>query len=259
MGKFDGFLLLSDIDGTFVGGDNIPMNCEAARYFTDNGGRFAFATGRTTEHLRQPQFFHLINAPCCLYNGGAIYDYARECVLREGHADFTVREFLQVIAPKKDLIGELWVFPGLEQESVKTAKLDSLSEKVLDCRPIKLVCVFEDRERADVVKLFAREQALFRHSYIGKAWNEGLEFNDLNATKGSALDFIKEYLGNIHTTVGIGDQENDVPLVRHADIGVAMGNAVEDVKRAADMIVKPCHEYGFCELIERLDRIVQGR
>ena len=63
MGKFDGVLLASDFDNTILNterprrtGCPIPpisqRNVEALRYFMDNGGRFAVATGRALPAFR---------------------------------------------------------------------------------------------------------------------------------------------------------------------------------------------------------------
>jgi hydroxymethylpyrimidine pyrophosphatase-like HAD family hydrolase len=39
----------------------------------------------------------------------------------------------------------------------------------------------------------------------------------------------------------VGDDVNDIPMIRGAGLGVAMGNALEEVKAAADRIA-PCHD-----------------
>lgn len=39
----------------------------------------------------------------------------------------------------------------------------------------------------------------------------------------------------------VGDDVNDIPMIRGAGLGVAMGNALDDVKAAADRIA-PCHD-----------------
>jgi hypothetical protein len=51
--------------------------------------------------------------------------------------------------------------------------------------------------------------------------------------------------------MGVGDQENDVPLVRWAGLGIAMGNAAPAVKEAADWIAPPLKEDGAAVAIER--------
>ena len=50
MGKFDGFLILSDFDATFTSAKtgNIPRkNIDALKYFESEGGLFSICTGRT--------------------------------------------------------------------------------------------------------------------------------------------------------------------------------------------------------------------
>ena len=86
MGKFDGVLLASDFDNTILNterprrtGCPIPpisqRNVEALRYFMDNGGRFAVATGRALPAFRMFAEQVPMNAPAVVCNGGALYDF----------------------------------------------------------------------------------------------------------------------------------------------------------------------------------------
>lgn len=56
--------------------------------------------------------------------------------------------------------------------------------------------------------------------------------------------------------LGIGDHENDVPLLRWAGVGVAMGNAIPAAKEAADVVTSSNQRDGVAEALERwvLDR-----
>ena len=47
-----------------------------------------------------------------------------------------------------------------------------------------------------------------------------------------------------HEVMAAGDQGNDVSMVQWAGVGVAMGNAIPDVKQAADWIAPPVTENG---------------
>lgn len=81
MKKFDGFCLFSDMDGTLITDQyEIPQkNIDALEYFTENGGRFALATGRglhpTTIELQK---MLPVNLPCVMLNGGLIYDFTQQ-------------------------------------------------------------------------------------------------------------------------------------------------------------------------------------
>ncbi len=60
--------------------------------------------------------------------------------------------------------------------------------------------------------------------------------------------------------LAIGDSRNDVPMLRWAGIGVAMGNAPLEVRRAVERVTAPCDRDGVARAIERyaLDRL-EGR
>jgi hypothetical protein len=57
-------------------------------------------------------------------------------------------------------------------------------------------------------------------------------------SKGSGLRVALEDLGiSYHSVIGIGDAENDLALLRQSELGVAVGNAVESLKRQADIVL----------------------
>lgn len=51
-------------------------------------------------------------------------------------------------------------------------------------------------------------------------------------------------------SVAFGDGANDAGMLRLADLGVAMGNAFEPAKEAADLICKSVFEDGVADFLE---------
>ena len=51
--------------------------------------------------------------------------------------------------------------------------------------------------------------------------------------------------------LAIGDSRNDVPMLAWAGIGVAMGNALPEVRRRVDRVTARCDEDGVARAIER--------
>ena len=79
-----------------------------------------------------------------------------------------------------------------------------------------------------------------------------LEFVGLNCSKGIALKFVANKLGvDISETVAIGDSYNDVSMITAAGLGVAMGNAPDQVKASAKMVVGDVADDGFVEMAEK--------
>ncbi|MBE7041988.1 MAG: HAD-IIB family hydrolase [Ruminococcaceae bacterium] len=255
MGKFDGFLICSDLDGTFRGGeDTVKRNGEAVRYFIENGGTFTFATGRSVAYLRNPEFFSVINAPACLCNGAVVYDYQQKQVLRKVRVPFSLQDFLSELSDMKEIIKGMALFFSETKESMIVEDFSNIPAKLLCKKMLKIVCIFEEKTVADAFQKQMKRRPFFADCSILKSWPVGVEFNSSLATKGQALDFLKEHLGTIHTAVGIGDYENDIPLLMHADMGVAPRNAIDSVKKVADMIVKRADQYAIEHLIEELEK-----
>jgi Cof subfamily protein (haloacid dehalogenase superfamily) len=121
----------------------------------------------------------------------------------------------------------------------------------LDASPTKLVLV-GDPQALDGVELRAKA-AFGSRLYISKSLPYFLEFAAAGVTKGAGLDFLARLKGFTRAeTVAFGDGENDVELVEWAGYGVAVENAHERVKAAADWICPSAKDEGVAEVLESL-------
>ena len=126
-------------------------------------------------------------------------------------------------------------------------------------------------ERRDVIMIstMADEETLLRvrdeahvrfgaeirtHTLINKNYNGGiLEFLSPASSKWIGLERIARDAGiSPAEIVAVGDDTNDVEMIRHAGLGVAMQNAVDVVKDAADVVVRSNAEGGVAEAVERV-------
>lgn len=72
-----------------------------------------------------------------------------------------------------------------------------------------------------------------------------IELNCAEASKGNALKTLCDYLDlSLEETLAIGDNQNDLEILGCAGVSVAMGNAGEDVKAAADYVAGTNDEDG---------------
>lgn len=71
--------------------------------------------------------------------------------------------------------------------------------------------------------------------------------------KGTAIVDVCRALGvDVADTIGIGDSENDLAMLRTAGTGVAMGNGHRNVKEIADLVTDPIDRDGLAHAFERL-------
>lgn len=72
-----------------------------------------------------------------------------------------------------------------------------------------------------------------------------IEINSREATKGNAVEKLAAHLGiSVSQAMTFGDDYNDITMLEKAGIGVAMGNANEEVKKAADYVTADCNDSG---------------
>lgn len=65
------------------------------------------------------------------------------------------------------------------------------------------------------------------------------------SSKQVGLDKVLDYFGiPLEESMAFGDGGNDILMLKHAGIGVAMGNAEDDVKQAADYVTDSVDEDG---------------
>lgn len=71
------------------------------------------------------------------------------------------------------------------------------------------------------------------------------DFHIKNISKATGMDFFMEYFGmEGNSTMAFGDGGNDIAMLKHASIGVAMGNAADFVKAVADYVTDSVDDDG---------------
>ncbi|WP_125770486.1 Cof-type HAD-IIB family hydrolase [Companilactobacillus furfuricola] len=79
-----------------------------------------------------------------------------------------------------------------------------------------------------------------------------LEVIDKSASKAQALKELSNYYQtDLSKTIAIGDNFNDLPMIKEAGLGVAMANAPEEVKREAKVVTKSNNEGGVAAIVRK--------
>lgn len=237
--KFEGFLICSDIDGTLSGQSGISKeNIDAINYFQNEGGLFTVATGRSAHYINNFKF--KVNAPIVCVNGTAIYDLKNEKLLESFPLDNDYSRVIEFLF--KRFSGTFYnaeictLDSSIAFEGPDFLYPERITEEL--CRHTSLKIVFRFKNSEDAAN--ARKALNVEFSHITdfvRAWPFGLEMLPADGGKGKCIRILKEkYCKDVHTVIGIGDFENDISLIRDADIGIAVENAIDEVKAYADQI-----------------------
>lgn len=71
-------------------------------------------------------------------------------------------------------------------------------------------------------------------------------------TKATGIQRVLDHVGIARAgSIGVGDGSNDLPMIKYAGLGVAMGNAPENVKAEADAVTETCENDGVAVMIEK--------
>lgn len=77
------------------------------------------------------------------------------------------------------------------------------------------------------------------------------EITNKNVNKWTAINSLIDYLGiKKEEVMAIGDNANDIEMIKNAGLGVAMGNSAPNVKKCSDIIVETNDENGVAHAIE---------
>ncbi len=105
--------------------------------------------------------------------------------------------------------------------------------------------------------ILAIEQEMLQHFgnslNIYKSQPKYLEVMNRAASKTCAMQFIMEMYGlKKEEVIAIGDNYNDKGMIEFAGLGIAMGNAPEEIKAAADMVTDTNNRDGVARVLDKL-------
>ncbi len=212
--------LAADFDGTLAADSNVDdATIESLKRLRKSGRRTVLVTGRLLSDLERvfPRLdsFDKIVAE----NGALLYDpFTREEQLLAEPADMRLVERLRERGVTPLDVGRVIVATWVPHDAVV---LETIRDLGLDAQVI-----------------FNKGAVMVLPASVNKA--TGLR---------SALDALGL---SLHSVVSIGDAENDLPFLRASEIGVAVANALDSVKLAADLTVSGERGDGVRELIERI-------
>ena len=267
MGKFDGILICTDLDGTLLRGDRTVSceNLDAIEYFKSEGGYFTFITGRMPYFAKKIYDLIRPNAPFGCINGGGIYDPIANRYIWAQTAPREILELVEYIDDRVPGIGiqvntlETLYFCRENDEMARFRRSTGMPNIVCDYRdidePIGKI-VFGDIREENIIRVKELLDAHPKASYFDFIRSEKTLYEILprGISKGSVLPRLTRHLGlDMAKTVAVGDYNNDISMLRAARVGVAVANAVDEVKVVADRVTVSNEEHAIARIISEIE------
>ncbi len=257
-------LLAIDLDGTLLTNDREPHseNVLAIRRALDSGIRVVLSSGRTALSIQRFAAVLGLDGAMICNNGAHVQGDGGVELLHLGLSpeavnlalDYVQEANIHISGYTRDsmfVVGESqWL--DLYIQRVKIVKPELVSHEALrQMSLLKMILIdTPDRIRRHHHEL---DNRLANIAFLTESEPEYLEVLSPDANKGKGLEVFSHSLGIAQSeTAAIGDYLNDIEMIQWAGIGAAMGNAVEELKSVADIIMPTNSEAGVATFIDYL-------
>jgi Cof subfamily protein (haloacid dehalogenase superfamily) len=116
----------------------------------------------------------------------------------------------------------------------------------------KVECWYpEDSDARDFVFAIAGKVNMISMNSMDANRTDGAEVTALDVSKGTAvLLVVTHFHGNIEDSYGFGDSMNDMELIKTAGHGIAMGNAIDDLKESSEYVTANVDDDGILKALQ---------
>lgn len=252
-------IVLLDIDGTLVDSkDQVSQNTKQLLHHLEQKGiPVILSSARSPSGVEMVVRQVGLHSPIVCYGGSLLLDDQRNIIQDVGidreaavaFKQFAGREFPHVTV--STYMYDIWLVDRLDDPNVQlvgqrnqcTPLVGDLESAVQTVPHVhKLLCMGAPEE---ITRLQTRAAQAFPNLQFARSGTIYLEVLAKDISKGTALEQLQTYYQVDHSrVVAMGDYFVDVEMLRRAGLGIAMGNAPDAVKAAADQVTASCDEEG---------------
>ena len=265
-------LIASDMDGTLFNSKHEISDRNAAAILAaqQKGVIFTLCTGRISQYGALHVNDKGISCPVIGGNGGAIWDDTKkEIISMHPIATDTAMEVDELLhcygvlyyAFVTDNIvssDEKINHPNASWKGGAMTKVygipfgggrEKMRNAVKHEQPFKF---FVTRQPDGVFEKLVTELKKIKGIYVTSAGKNSIEIMKDGVNKCSGVEELAAMHGiSMENVMTLGDYDNDMPMIRAAGLGVAMGNALEEVKACADYVTDTNDNDGVAKAIEK--------
>lgn len=262
-------LIVSDFDGTLVRNDGTisDFTKKTLAEYTENGGRFAISTGRMPAGiLYRAKELGLKGIVCC-GQGTALVDIDTNQVIATGVIE---NETAVKVCKKMEEMGlhihvyDLWdYYSNMDDEPLKLYEsIVKCKATVIDTKPMsawvketglrtfKVLAMVHPKDAMRILSELEKEE--FENCVVTRSGEFLIEVNTSTCSKGTAVAFLADRYGvDLQNTIAVGDQLNDLPMLKTAGLGFAVQNADEAIKKEVTTFPHTNEEDAVAKIIEK--------
>jgi Cof subfamily protein (haloacid dehalogenase superfamily) len=268
-------LLAIDMDGTFLNEEKklTEANLEAVRKVASAGVKVVICSGRMPAGLKPFLKYMPQNQPVIAVNGSIILDHNNKEISYEAIDNETVIKVIDLLRSEfKEVYYHFFD---------KNAACSEVFEKMIkeynrrnsflsrDCR-VELRIIPDTKEyikqynasiskieicddNSEILQKIRKRIREVCDVEVVSVGSSGIEITKSGLNKGSSLETLAKHYGySLEECIAIGNDENDIEMIKKAGLGIAVKNAREDVKKAANYITeKDNNNDAVAEIIEK--------
>lgn len=250
-------LLLFDLDGTLLKSDKTvsKRTLSVLNRCREKGILIGVCTSRSEQNTLA--YLNELTPDILISSGGALIKYKTEYVYR---AVFSQKETRSMIDAARRICGNdceitidttdahYWNYKTAPEKSDKNWG-NSIYTDFSDFKECSLKMCVEIFEQAKAAKL---AEILSDCDCIRFSDGYWYKFTKKNATKENAIEKIAKICGfKTDSIIAFGDDYADIGMLELCGTGVAMGNAIDDVKAKADIVIGSNDKDGIADFIEK--------
>ncbi len=264
-------LIALDLDGTLTGSDKLisKRNYQSLMYAQRQGIKLVLATGRSvhgTQKIAERLDLEQYGGYMICYNGALVWDCQNQYAVYEDFISTALLKELYDASKAFNVTIQTYIGDKLYTEDIhnpyvkKAAKINGLSITRTQC--------FVDEISQPVPKcLIPGDPAILKEILVSMQQNfKGkaniflsepcfIEIVPWGTDKGRALQTLSRTVKiQLEEMIAFGDGYNDISMIRAVGYGVAMANAVEEVKAAAQTVTDTNDQDGVALIVEQLFR-----
>lgn len=236
-------ILAIDLDETLLTRDKeiTEINKYWIQQARDKGVRIVIATGRAFPSMKQYYDELELKAPMIVSNGSEIWDSERRILHKDPMRAQSI-EALRKIVSEYDV--NYWLYGGqtvIQREDWQSSMIQEKWTQFI-LRDDRIVLLQEIKKQAELIENIEVTQSSPRM----------VEFTNQGISKASGMQWLCNYLNlQMNQVMFIGDNFNDMRLIKKAGLGVAMGNAEDQVKAVADVVTDTNEKDGVAKAIQQ--------